>query len=101
MNQLSSLYVFMLCVIVGMGGMLKVMGGKLSGYMAIGVAMAVHVVNCASVGLLSYAVRPARNSQISCQRGKLASVLREWRLYAAYSRNSPRTFYWLQPPQRQ
>jgi hypothetical protein len=51
MNQLSSLYVFMLCVIVGVGGMLKVMGGKLSGYMAIGVAMAVHVVNCASLFL--------------------------------------------------
>ena len=46
-----NLYVFMLCVIVGMGGMLKVMGGKLSGYMAIGVAMAVHVVNCATLFL--------------------------------------------------
>jgi hypothetical protein len=46
-----NLYVFMLCVIVGMGGMLRVMGGKLSGYMAIGVAMAVHVVNCASLFL--------------------------------------------------
>jgi hypothetical protein len=46
-----NLYVFMLCVLVGMGGMLKVMGGKLSGYMAIGVAMAVHVVNCASIAL--------------------------------------------------
>jgi hypothetical protein len=44
-----NLYVFMLCVIFGLGGMLRVMGGKLSGYMAIGVAMAVHVFNCASV----------------------------------------------------
>jgi hypothetical protein len=51
MNQLSSLYVFMLCVVIGLGGMLKVMGGKLSGYMAIGVAMAVHVVNCASLAV--------------------------------------------------
>jgi hypothetical protein len=46
-----NLYVFMLCVVVGLGGMLKVMGGRLSGYMAIGVAMAVHVVNCASLFL--------------------------------------------------
>jgi hypothetical protein len=46
-----NLYLFMLCMIVGLGGMLKIMSGRISGYMAIGVAMTVHVVNCASLFL--------------------------------------------------
>lgn len=49
---LWNLDVFVLSTLFGIGGLLRVMIGKMSGYMVIGVTMAAHLVNC--VGLLAY-----------------------------------------------
>lgn len=46
---LLSLYVFVLSTLFGIGGLLRIMGGKISGYTVIGVTMAVHVVNGVSL----------------------------------------------------
>jgi hypothetical protein len=47
-----SLCAVVFCVIVGVGGMLHAIAGEESGWLAIGISVVAHLVNC--VGLLAY-----------------------------------------------
>ena len=52
MNPMSSLYVFVLCVIIGLGGWLRAESGREYGWLVLGVTMVVHTVNCIGLHLL-------------------------------------------------
>jgi hypothetical protein len=57
MSCLINLSVFVLCIITFVGGWLRTLSGDERGWVAVGVTMAIHALNCASLAAV-YLQRP-------------------------------------------